>query len=226
MRGQMGKERKRLRLGFDPAPYPRVARCPACARAESGGIQTDMERTWQRDLGGIKVRVVKADFQGRDADALVIPTCNLLKMDEGIPAAVRQAGGEEIEREARELAPIAAGAAVVTGAGRLPFRAVVHAAAIGGDGSTTEARMRLCAYNALKRCCDNGLACVVMPLPSGTFSGITDSTCCRAVIEGIRDFCLAHPCALRQVELVTEDDVLYRDLAAGLERAAREDSEA
>ncbi len=184
-----------------------------------------MERVWQRDLGGITVRAVKADPMGRSGDALVIPTCNLLKMDAGIPAAVRDAGGEEIEREAGDLAPVAVGAAVVTGAGRLPYRALVHAAAFGADGHTSEDRLRVCAFNALKRCCDRGLSSVVVIPPSGTISGISAASCCRALLRGIRDYCLSHRCSLRQVELISDDDNVYRDLAACLERASREEDE-
>lgn len=185
-----------------------------------------MERAWQRDLGGIRVRVVKADPLNLSADALVIPSCSLLKMDTAIAATVRDVGGEEIEREAGGLAPVAVGAAVVTGAGRLPYRSVVHAAAFDGEGRTSEDRLRICAFNALKRCCDNGLARVVIMPPGGPLPGISSASCCRAVLEGIRDFCLSHRCALRQVDLASDDDDVYRELAAGLERASREGEDA
>lgn len=70
-----------------------------------------------------------------EADAIVNAANNELWMGAGVAGAIKAAGGEEIEREAMAQGPIRVGEAVATGAGRLPYRAVIHAAAMGYEGN-------------------------------------------------------------------------------------------
>ena len=183
-----------------------------------------MERTWQRKICTVTVRVVKGDPLERQADALIIPSTNLLRMDEGFARDVKRAGGEEIEREARELSPISVGAAVVTGAGRLPYRMAVHAAACGQDGRTSEDRTRMCVFNALKRCGDHDVSVAVMPLMADTGSGMTLGACAKAMFTAVSDFCCEHQTALRELEIVVAEDDAYRVLAEELDDIARKEA--
>ncbi len=179
-----------------------------------------LEKTWQRRLGTVTVRVVKGDPLEREADAVISPSNNLLEMGGGTSLALKEAGGEEIEMEARELSPVAVGAAVATGAGRLPFRAVVHSAICKKDGRISEDCLRISAFNALRRCSERSLSSVVFPVTAGDLGEINFHSCCKAVLEGLRDFCSEHTTTLREVQLVTPNEEEYRALASELERVA------
>ena len=76
----------------------------------------------------IRIRIVKEDIAGLDVDAVVNAANDHLWMGAGVAGALKKAGGDEIEREAKAKGPIEVGEAVVTGGGRLKARHVIHAA--------------------------------------------------------------------------------------------------
>ena len=59
-------------------------------------------------------------------DAVVNPANSLGIMGGGIGGALRRQGGDVIQQAAMQAAPIAVGAALVTTAGQLPARHVIH----------------------------------------------------------------------------------------------------
>lgn len=75
----------------------------------------------------VQVEVRRGDPLTFDGDGLLVPTISDGTMSEGLAARVRAAGGRGIEDEARHSAPIAVGAAVVTGPGALPVKHIIHA---------------------------------------------------------------------------------------------------
>ena len=60
-------------------------------------------------------------------DALLVPTATDLALRGGSATALRTFGGPVIEQEARALAPVAVGKAVITAAGTLPVTRLIHA---------------------------------------------------------------------------------------------------
>jgi O-acetyl-ADP-ribose deacetylase (regulator of RNase III) len=76
---------------------------------------------------GISIKFVIGDLTEFDGDAIVNPANKFLVMGGGVAGAIKRKGGKEIEDEAIKYAPIDIGRAVVTDAGRLKCRAVIHA---------------------------------------------------------------------------------------------------
>jgi O-acetyl-ADP-ribose deacetylase (regulator of RNase III) len=74
----------------------------------------------------ILIELRQGDPLGFEGDALVVPTVSEARMVEPLAARVKSAAGREVEEEAVRSAPIAVGAAVVTGAGTLPVRQIIH----------------------------------------------------------------------------------------------------
>ncbi len=72
------------------------------------------------------VYVAKSALADLAVDAVVNPTNSLCVFSNQIGESLRAAGGEEVEREAQALAPIAVGAAGVTTGGELWARHVIH----------------------------------------------------------------------------------------------------
>jgi O-acetyl-ADP-ribose deacetylase (regulator of RNase III) len=80
-----------------------------------------------------------------------------------VAGAIKRAGGEEIEREAMALGPIAAGDAVATGAGRLPARWVVHGAVMGQDLRTDAGLVRATTRRTLEVADELGARSLALP---------------------------------------------------------------
>jgi O-acetyl-ADP-ribose deacetylase (regulator of RNase III) len=72
--------------------------------------------------------VVKiGDITKISCDAIVNPANSYGFMGGGVAEVIKRAGGNEIEKEATSKAPIFVGSAVVTTAGTLPCKFVIHA---------------------------------------------------------------------------------------------------
>ena len=96
-------------------------------------------------------------------DAVVNAANDHLWMGSGVAGALKAAGGDEIEAEAVAKGPIPVGTAVVTRAGRLPARWVIHAAVLGQDLRSDEELVRRATKEALEIA--DRLLCKTLALP-------------------------------------------------------------
>ncbi len=84
----------------------------------------------------VQIEVVEGDITALEVDAIANAANDRLWMGAGVAGAIKRAGGDDIERQAVALGPIALGDAVATDAGRLPAKHVIHAAVMGQDLAT------------------------------------------------------------------------------------------
>jgi O-acetyl-ADP-ribose deacetylase (regulator of RNase III)/tRNA A-37 threonylcarbamoyl transferase component Bud32 len=78
-------------------------------------------------FGRCELSLVQGDLCAADVDVIVSSAPHPMMMRSGVADALRRAGGDEIEQEAMSGGERALGACVVTGAGRLAARRLVHA---------------------------------------------------------------------------------------------------
>lgn len=137
----------------------------------------------------MQVHVAQADITALPVDAVVNPANCRGTMRGGVAEALRTAGGDDIEAAATERAPIAIGAALVTDAGTLPAKHVIHAPlmeeaglAIGAENVRRAARAALIAANHAK------LAVIAIPGMGTAVGAVARSEAARAIVEEI----LAH----------------------------------
>ncbi|MCS7051326.1 MAG: macro domain-containing protein [Thermomicrobium sp.] len=143
-------------------------------------------------MGGPTIEVRLGDITTVDTEAIVNAANNQLWMGSGVAGAIKRAGGEEIEREAVARGPIVVGEAIVTRAGRLPYRAVIHAAAMGytPDGSlipATAERVYAATRAALARCFEHGLRSVAFPALGTGVGGLEHAVCAREMVRAVCD---------------------------------------
>jgi O-acetyl-ADP-ribose deacetylase (regulator of RNase III) len=81
--------------------------------------------------------VMQADVTTLEVDAIANAANTELLHGGGVALAIARAGGEQLERESRERAPIGLGEAVETSAGPMPCRWVIHAATMELGGPTS-----------------------------------------------------------------------------------------
>lgn len=97
------------------------------------------------------ISLQQGDITEVKADAIVNAANNHLWMGGGVAGAIKRKGGKIIEQEAVKQGPIPIGEAVVTSAGKLDARYVIHAAGMGTDLKTDEEKIRNATLNSLKR---------------------------------------------------------------------------
>jgi O-acetyl-ADP-ribose deacetylase (regulator of RNase III) len=111
----------------------------------------------------VELEVVAGSIVELGVDAIANAANDHLWMGGGVAGAIKRAGGEEIEREAMALGPIAAGDAVATGAGRLPARWVVHGAVMGQDLRTDAGLVRTTTRRTLEVADELGARSLALP---------------------------------------------------------------
>ncbi|OPZ75741.1 MAG: O-acetyl-ADP-ribose deacetylase [Firmicutes bacterium ADurb.Bin456] len=127
------------------------------------------------------IKVTKGDLTELAADAVVNAANTQLLMGAGVAGAIKRKGGSAIEAEAVARGPVSPGEAVVTGAGALKVKYVIHAAVMGPDRITDAATVRLATRSALQRAGELGLKSVIFPA-LGTGAGGLDLDLAAAVM--------------------------------------------
>jgi len=85
------------------------------------------------NFGGKEIEISLGSITRVKADAIASSDDNYLTMGGGVSRAIRRAGGYSIRREARNYTPAKLGSAVITSAGRLRAKYVIHAVVIDFD---------------------------------------------------------------------------------------------
>lgn len=137
---------------------------------------------------GKVIEVIEGDIAQVPADAIVNAANNHLWMGAGVAGALKRAGGEEIEREAVSKGPIPVGEAVVTGAGRLPARYVIHAAAMGQDLTPSAETIRNATLNALRRAEELGVQSISLPALGTGVGGFPLEESAKIMVGVVKDF--------------------------------------
>ena len=132
--------------------------------------------------------VVQGDITELDVDAIVNAANNHLLMGGGVAGAIKRKGGKEIEEEAVQKGPIPVGEAVVTGAGKLKARYVIHAATMGLDFKTDAEKIRLATRNAMKRAVELGIRSVAFPALGTGVGGFPVREAMRIMYDEVKAF--------------------------------------
>lgn len=142
----------------------------------------------ERNLAGVKVKVVQGDITDMEVDAIVNAANNHLWMGAGVAGAIKGKGGEEIEDEAMKQAPISVGQAVVTSAGKLKAKYVIHAAVMGQDLMTNEGNIKNATLNSLKKAEELKIKSIAFPAFGTGVGGFSTDKCAQIMLDSVREF--------------------------------------
>jgi O-acetyl-ADP-ribose deacetylase (regulator of RNase III) len=106
-----------------------------------------------------------------------------LLLPSGVSGAIKKRGGYAPFRELRRFGILRPGDAVVTGPGRLPFKAIIHVAALSTFWTSSEAIIRRCTANALAACVERDFASVALPLIGSGTGGVSPSLALEVMQE-------------------------------------------
>ena len=152
-------------------------------------------------MGTLRLCLVEGDLTALKVDAIVNPANSLGVMGGGVAGAIRKNGGEVIEKEAMQKAPIPVGQAIPTSPGTLPCRFVIHAPTMERPTErTTLERVKRATLAALWCAEEIGLQQIAFP-GMGTGVGRVDPVeAASAMVEVARSF---QPKHLKEVVFVS-----------------------
>lgn len=133
------------------------------------------------------VNLVEGDLLDQDVELIVnawnrniIPWWLLLP--QGVSGAIKRRGGTGPFKELAKHGPIPLGGAVLTSAGRLPFKAIIHVAGINMLWRASERSIRDSVRNATALAAEKGFQSIAFPL-IGAGSGGFNQERARAIME-------------------------------------------
>jgi O-acetyl-ADP-ribose deacetylase (regulator of RNase III) len=176
---------------------------------------------WQacgRSRGRVVARIElwNGDICQLEVDAIVVPAATSLWMSAGIAGEVKRAGGDEIEFAAVRQAPAHLGEAIVTPAGRLAAKVVIHAVSLERDRRTTSAAIESATRATLARARELQLGSIAIPALGTGIGGFPLDEAARVVVEAVRDE-LETPSTLEHVIFAIRGAGPFTAFAAALE---------
>jgi len=117
----------------------------------------------------MRAQIVEGDLLDQGVDVIVnswnrnvIPWWLLLP--QGVSGAIKKRGGTAPFRELSKYGPMPLGTAVMTGAGRLHFKAIIHVAGINLAWRASERSIRDSVANAMRIVVDSGFRSIAFPV--------------------------------------------------------------
>jgi O-acetyl-ADP-ribose deacetylase (regulator of RNase III) len=181
------------------------------------------ERVHELHIGDRVLAIVQGDITRFAADAIVNAANSALAGGGGVDGAIHRGGGPSIMAELRTTYPdgCATGGAVITGAGDLPARWVVHA--VGprwGGGSHGEADLLASAYRAsLRLAHEKNVVSIALPAISLGIYGYPLADGAAIAVRTVADH-LAGPTTIERATFVLFSEPTFRVFAEALARLA------
>lgn len=179
-------------------------------------------------LGLCQLQLIKGDITSIAVDAIVNAANAQLAGGGGVDGAIHRVGGEEIMRELDEIrASIGrceTGSAVVTGAGKLPAKYVIHAVGPiyrGGQSGEAE-QLRSCYMTALQLASERDARSISFPSISTGVYGYPIEEAAAIAVKAVAGWLREHTAPIRIAKLVQfsdRDHAVYRAHAQKLRGA-------
>ena len=142
----------------------------------------------EKRVGSVLTKTYIGDITDLAVDVIVNAANSDLWMGSGVAGAIKSKGGKEIEDEALSMGPIRPGEAVMTNAGSLPSRYVIHCAGMPPGGRATYLNVRSSVEAALNIASEHTLRSLAFPAIGAGVGGLSVEQSAKAIVEGISHF--------------------------------------
>ena len=172
-------------------------------------------KTPSRAFGSARLELLRGDITHERTDAIVNAANSSLLGGGGVDGAIHRAGGPAILDECRKIrqarGPLAAGEAVLTTAGRLACRHVIHTVGpvwSGGDRGEAE-RLASCYRASLVLAAAHGIASIAFPSISTGAYGYPVDEAAQIALGTLQETCRrGSPLRLVRFVLFSESDLV------------------
>ena len=134
-----------------------------------------------------RIELWNGDICDLEVDAIVNAANLSLWMATGVGGAIKRAGGDSIEFAAVRQAPVPIGGAIVTPAGSLAARFVIHAVSIDRDRRTSAAIIDAAVRSAFARARENNVTSIAFPALGTGVGGFPLDEAALVTVKAVRD---------------------------------------
>jgi len=134
-----------------------------------------------------RIELWNGDICELEVDAIVNAANLSLWMSTGVGGALKRAGGDSIEFAAVRQAPVPLGGAIVTPAGNLAAKAVIHAVSLDRDRRTSAPVIEAAVRSAMARAREIGATGIAFPALGSGVGGFPLEEAAKIMVSTVRD---------------------------------------
>ncbi len=131
----------------------------------------------QKEVNGKLIQLVKGDITEQVVDAIVNAANSALILGAGVAGAIDKKGGPKIQAECDRIGGCPVGGAVITTAGELPARHVIHAVGPRIGEGDEDTKLKNATMSSLRVANENNLKSIAFPAISTGIFGYPVEKC-------------------------------------------------
>lgn len=163
------------------------------------------------------IRLVKGDITDLEIEAFVYYARPDLVLGSGFGGAIAARGGPKVQEELKKLGPIGVGQAIVTSAGEMKSKHIIHAVGPRFQEEDTEAKLGTTVLNTLRRAEEKGVQRLAFPAMGAGFYGVPLDLCARVTLRTVKEY-LAGETRLEEVIFCLMDSREYKSFQQELQK--------
>ena len=167
-----------------------------------------------------QLEIVQGDITDLDVDAIVNAANEQLQLGAGVAGAIRQKGGASIQEECNRIGGTPVGTAVMTGAGHLKAKQVIHAVGPRMGEGDEDRKLAAAVRAALALADRRGLKSIALPALSTGVFGFPMERAARLMLTEIHRY-LQGGTKLERVVVALWDDEAFEIWKRELRRGFR-----
>ncbi|MBI4832861.1 MAG: macro domain-containing protein [Candidatus Lindowbacteria bacterium] len=161
----------------------------------------------EKKAGNTVIRLQHGDLTALPVDAFVFYAREDLELGSGYGTAIQSRGGPSIKKELEKIGKIKMGEAVITGAGEMNARHIIHACGPKFQEPDLENKLRECVMSSLRAADGAGLKTLAFPPMGAGFYGVPLDLSANVMLDCVKSF-LVKGSSLQEVIICVID---YRD---------------
>jgi O-acetyl-ADP-ribose deacetylase (regulator of RNase III) len=165
----------------------------------------------EAEINGILIKLVQGDITDLAVDAIVNAANSQLILGGGVAGAIRRKGGPSIQQECLEIGWCDVGEAVITGAGTLPARHVIHAVGPRLGEGNEPGKLASATRASLTLAEERGLSSIALPAISTGIFGFPLEACAQVMLRVVIDYTFEELDHLKEITFC-----LYEERAFGI----------
>ncbi len=142
----------------------------------------------EKKVGNTSIKLQQGDLTALPVDAFVFYAREDLQLGSGYGTAIRIRGGASIQKELDEIASIEMGAAIVTGAGSMKARHIIHACGPKFQEPDVDKKLRECMWSSLRAADTAGVKTLAYPPMGAGFYGVPLDLSADIMLDCIKTF--------------------------------------
>ncbi|MGB8023253.1 MAG: macro domain-containing protein [Nitrososphaeraceae archaeon] len=132
---------------------------------------------------GKTTNLVKGDITERSVDVIVNAANSYLTHGGGVAAAIVRKGGQVIQQESDKLGFVQFGSAVITTAGKLSCKSVIHAVGPKMGEGDEDNKLRKAVQSSLTLASEKGFKSISIPAISSGIFGFPKDKCAKILVN-------------------------------------------